>query len=191
MSSHHIIREDQEPALLIDDLDAVSESLFGQLLEWSPTVLAGDDALSSLQARGVKVDVWFTNHDNAPLPQDHTIIKPAGLAWMETALDYLKQHGQRAVNILSKKPEVHALMYRYAEVLNVVLLGNGQRIVVAKPGFSKWKPKGETIWLYGNVDRVALQGLTPVVETGVYTTLEDGFFSVVFDDAYGLVGERL
>ena len=37
MSSHHIVRDDQEPALIITNGASCSEEeLIGQLLEWSP-----------------------------------------------------------------------------------------------------------------------------------------------------------
>jgi len=188
MSSHHIIREDQEPALIVDELAAVSEAYFQQLLEWSPTLLTGDDALPLLQDSGVKVDVWFTRHGMAEPPQDSTIVKPAGPVWMEAALTYLISRGQQAVNILSNRTNMRKLIHQYADRMNVVLLGNGQRTVMARPGFSKWKPQGETLWLYGEV--VATHGLVHN-EANTYTTQQDGFFSVTFAEPFGLVGERL
>ncbi|WP_257658673.1 thiamine diphosphokinase [Parapedobacter lycopersici] len=191
MSSHHIIRENQEPALLIDDLNAVPLPYFEQLLEWSPTILTGDDALIQLQAHGIKVDVWFTRKKEAtPPPQDHLLIIPAGPAWMDTALDHLIARGHRAVNVLSETSSVLELMYRYADRIDIVLLGNEQRIVVAKPGLNKWKPAGETIWLYGESNGVVTEGL---IRRGAneYVTQQDGFFSVTFSGSYGLVGERL
>ena len=39
MSSHHIVRDDQEPALIIANGAACSSELVGQLLEWSPLVI--------------------------------------------------------------------------------------------------------------------------------------------------------
>lgn len=42
MSSHHIVREKQEPALLIMDLNGFNDEHLGQLLEWNPTVLVNE-----------------------------------------------------------------------------------------------------------------------------------------------------
>ena len=39
MSSHHIVKEKQEPALYIHQLGDFNEEFLGQLLEWSPTVI--------------------------------------------------------------------------------------------------------------------------------------------------------
>jgi thiamine pyrophosphokinase len=45
MSSHHIVRDDQEPALIIANGASCSEELMGQLLEWSPLVIVLDSAI--------------------------------------------------------------------------------------------------------------------------------------------------
>ena len=46
MSSHHIARDDQEPALIIANGEMCSQELLGQLLEWSPLVIVLDSAIS-------------------------------------------------------------------------------------------------------------------------------------------------
>ena len=45
MSSHHIVRDDQEPALIIANGEACSMNLLHQLLEWSPLVVVLDSAI--------------------------------------------------------------------------------------------------------------------------------------------------
>ena len=45
MSSHHIVRDDQEPALIIANGASCSDELMGQLLEWSPLVIVLDSAI--------------------------------------------------------------------------------------------------------------------------------------------------
>lgn len=191
MSSHHIIREDQEPALIVDDIDAVPAVYLGQLLEWSPMVLASDTSLQPLQESGIKVDVWFTHAEAADSPQDHVSVKPMGEAsFVETALNDLVERGQKAVTIISNDRSIRAILPKYANRINPVLLGNGQRIVVVKSGFSKWKPQGETVWLYGVMSNIVTQGL---IHNGdnEYLTQCDGLYSIAFTGPYGLVGERL
>lgn len=56
MSSHHIVRENQEPALWLYDIAATSGDIIGQLLEWSPAVYVGEDQLYDVLDRGIKVD---------------------------------------------------------------------------------------------------------------------------------------
>ena len=64
MSSHHIVREKQEPALIIANGEACSEDLLGQLLEWSPFVLVLDGAIDRVLNRGIKIDVLFGDFDH-------------------------------------------------------------------------------------------------------------------------------
>jgi thiamine pyrophosphokinase len=45
MSSHHIVRDDQEPALIIANGASCNPELLGQLLEWSPLVVVLDSAM--------------------------------------------------------------------------------------------------------------------------------------------------
>ncbi|MEB0250004.1 thiamine pyrophosphokinase, partial [Mucilaginibacter sp. 5B2] len=57
MSSHHIVREKQEPALLLLSLDNFSEELLGQLLEWSPTVIATPLIAEQMNSYEIKIDI--------------------------------------------------------------------------------------------------------------------------------------
>lgn len=190
MSSHHIIREDQEPALIIDDLTALPLAYINQLLEWNPSILANDSTLTSLQELGIKVDIWFTKDNSIDLSQDSVSIKRLGAGFLESALNHLLEQGQRAVNIVSTDQAVPQIMLHYAGRINPVLFGNGRRIAVVKSGFSKWKPAGEEVWLYDTEPPTNTAGLIQRNENE-YVTQADGFFSVVFAGPFGLVGERL
>jgi thiamine pyrophosphokinase len=66
MSSHHIVREDQEPALLIADAHAISFEIIQELLEWSPTVLVVEKALQEVLTWGIKIDVVIAPVGNIP-----------------------------------------------------------------------------------------------------------------------------
>jgi thiamine pyrophosphokinase len=63
MSSHHIVRDDQEPALIIANGAACSDELLGQLLEWSPLVVVLDSAMERVVELGIKVDVLLGDFD--------------------------------------------------------------------------------------------------------------------------------
>ena len=64
MSSHHIVREKQEPALLIANGEQCSMDLMNQLLEWSPTVIVLDGAIDSVIDKGIKVDILLGDFDS-------------------------------------------------------------------------------------------------------------------------------
>ena len=55
MSSHHFVREGQEPALLI--LDALAFDIAGPLLEWAPLVVVAQSAVDEVMLWNIKMDV--------------------------------------------------------------------------------------------------------------------------------------
>lgn len=187
MSSHHIVREDQEPALVIEDIQSIPPSLVGQLLEWSPTVIANKSSFTVAAGRGIKVDVLLTNEPIMSL-QDHVSVFPLSGSFLDAAIRYLIAQGYGAANILSDQADPVALL-QYADAINAALLGRGRRIFVARSGFSKWKAQGESICVYGNVPHTVV-GLKPQQE-GHYITEADGFYSIHFKEGRGVVGEQL
>jgi hypothetical protein len=71
MSSHHIVREKQEPALYIHDLGAFDEEYLGQILEWSPTLIVNGESYEKVISMGLKVDV-ILNAAEELIPQENT-----------------------------------------------------------------------------------------------------------------------
>ena len=69
MSSHHIIRDDQEPALIIANGAACNPELLGQLLEWSPLVIVLDSAIERVIDLGIKIDVLLGDFDRGFDPE--------------------------------------------------------------------------------------------------------------------------
>ncbi len=57
MSSHHIIKDNQEPAILI--ITKIREEIFDQLLEWSPKVFCDFEQLDWVIDKGFKIDAIF------------------------------------------------------------------------------------------------------------------------------------
>lgn len=64
MSHHAIVRDDQEPVLIFANGLSCSKELVGQLLEWSPKVIALDGAFDRLSDWGIKVDVILGDMDS-------------------------------------------------------------------------------------------------------------------------------
>ena len=71
MSSHHIVRDDQEPALIIPNGASSSQELLGQLFEWSPLVIVLDSAIDRVLELGIKVDVLLGDFDRGCKPEDY------------------------------------------------------------------------------------------------------------------------
>ena len=109
MSSHHIVRDDQEPALIIANGASCQPELLGQLLEWSPLVVVLDSAIERVMHLDIKIDVLLGDFDHDfdpevyktkqyPLEIVHT--PDQNKTDLEKALDYLIERKIPSVNIV-------------------------------------------------------------------------------------------
>lgn len=57
MSSHHFVKEQQEPAVFFLSAAELSFEAISPLLEWVPTVLVSQECLETVLSWGIKVDV--------------------------------------------------------------------------------------------------------------------------------------
>jgi thiamine pyrophosphokinase len=192
MSSHHIIRDKQEPALIIANGEECTMDLLEQLLEWSPTVVVLDGAIERVISLGIKVDVWLgdfdhaTNHshvlDNYPLKKIHT--PDQNKTDLEKAFDYLLAEGYPAVNVVwaTGKRMDHTLnnfhsLVRYGAQLKIVFFDDYSTSYLLPKHFEKWYPAGTPLSLipYGEAREVKSEGLVyelnhPVLVLGQQTS---------------------
>lgn len=166
MSSHHIIREDQEPALVIDSADATNFELIQQLLEWSPTVLVTQPALGQVLLWGIKIDVVIaveaTIEAVKALVQNQLPVKILSCtdesAALESALYFLTASKQKTVNIISDS--VLETFEKFS-ALELAVIQQGRRWILIRSGrFDKWLPQGSVIDTYPdkNVITIAQEG---------------------------------
>ncbi len=177
MSSHHIVRDDQEPALIIANGAACNNELLGQLLEWSPLVVVLDAAIARVTALNIKVDVLLGDFDNGFDP--HEFVReqqPVEIVFapnqektdLEKALDYLIERGIPAVNVIwaTGRRADHTLanltnLARYRDKIKIVILDDNSRVYLLPRSFSKWYPAGTIISLIpiGTVDGITSRNL--------------------------------
>lgn len=189
MSSHHIVREKQEPALLVLGLDTFPSELLGQLLEWSPTVIATWQTAELLNDYGIKIDWIITDGVNKPL-QSNIKQMPAGSDTpVEAALKYVVTHSYPAVNIVTDDFQLKDYLF-FADKINLVIFHGNQKIYAINSGFSKWKPAGELLEILTPPNELQYSGLEP---TGnhCFKTTHDGFFSLQFDQPFVFIAESL
>lgn len=177
MSSHHIVRDDQEPALIIANGTACSEELMGQLLEWSPLVIVLDAAMERVLELGIKVDVLLGDFDRGfdpdyyleqhyPLEIVHTPNQDK--TDLEKALDYLIKKGHKAVNVIwaTGKRADHTItnittIVAYRQQLKIVLLDDYSKIFLLPHAYTKWYPAKTTLSLIpiGKVTGISTKNL--------------------------------
>ncbi len=163
MSSHHIVRDEQEPALIIANGQSCSFELMGQLLEWSPVVMVLDGAIHRVLELGIKIDVVLGDFDKTEnweellanqQPVEVVYTPDQNKTDLEKGLDYLIAKGHKAVNILwaTGKRADHAInnlstLVKYKNQITIVMLDDHSRIFNLPTHFTKWYPANYNISL--------------------------------------------
>ncbi|MBS7788251.1 thiamine diphosphokinase [Flavobacterium sp. CYK-55] len=156
MSSHHIVRDDQEPALIIANGAECHPELLGQLLEWSPWVVVLDSAIERVLDYNIKVDVLLGDFDRDfdpnkylekqfPLEIIHT--PDQNKTDLEKAFDYLIEKGFPAANVVwaTGKRADHTItnlttIAAYREKLKIVIHDDHSKVYLLPRSFKKWYP---------------------------------------------------
>lgn len=156
MSSHHIVRDDQEPALIIANGASCSMELMGQLLEWSPLVIVLDSAIARVIELGIKVDVLLGDFDRGFDPEYYRSLQyPLEIVHtpdqnktdLEKAFDYLIERKFPAVNVIwaTGRRADHTItnitnIVRFSDKLKIVMLDDNSKIFQLPKKFEKWYP---------------------------------------------------
>ena len=196
MSSHHFVREGQEPALLI--LDALTFDIAGPLLEWAPMVVVAQPAVEDVILWNIKMDVVLAEDkdvqelssrlvDQAPL----TILSHASdESPLVNALYFLIRKKQNGVNIFSSNPdETILLAEKFADQLQISIMdGTLKWSGVTSGHFEKWMTAKTPIFLRKSREHqsIALFGLKEGGDH--YESLADGMIRLQ-SDALFWVGE--
>ena len=154
MSSHHIVRDDQEPALIIANGAACDPELLGQLLEWSPLVIVLDSAIERVIDLGIKVDVLLGDFDRGFDPESYKSAQyPLEIVYapdqnktdLEKAFDYLIDRKIPAANVVwaTGRRADHTItnltnIVRYRNLLKIVILDDHSKIFLLPTKFEKW-----------------------------------------------------
>ena len=177
MSSHHIVRDDQEPALIIANGAACNNELLGQLLEWSPLVIVLDSAIERVLELGIKVDVLLGDFDRdfdaekykeAQYPIEIIHTPDQNKTDLEKAYDYVIKRNIPAVNVIwatGKRPD-HTLnnfstLVNYSTKLKIVILDDYSKSYLLPNKFCKWFTKNSIVSLFplGSVNGITTSNL--------------------------------
>jgi len=156
MSSHHIVRENQEPALLIMDAQAISFEKIQELLEWMPTVIVHYTEVEKVLGWGIKVDVvivpvselenWRNKLiDQAPVklitfnPTDDPLA---------TAFYYMNATKASGVNVLLKQKSDLNNIEAFSQLDMEAFIANQRWCLIKCGHVEKWYPAGTVLYIY-------------------------------------------
>jgi len=166
MSSHHFVKEGQEPAVII--VEPVAHSSIAFLLEWAPQVVVLDNAMADVLDWGIKVDVAVTTLEN----RDATIHKlvdqmPVKVLTcndpeeaLATAFYYLLSVKQFNATLVAREPEQHlSVVESFSDRLEVTVMNERVRWLPVKNGhFAKWLPQGASLLTRQSPDLFTVEG---------------------------------
>lgn len=181
MSSHHIVRENQEPALLIANARAISFEKIQELLEWMPTVVVLDSEVDQVVAWGIKVDVVIAPFSDVSLWRDkladqspiRIISYNPGDDPLVTALYFLVASKATAVNCLLGRKEDLKRMEVSSTLDMEAFTDNILWSYLRKGHFEKWFPSGTVLYLLPE----EMKSEFPQFLSGSFRTTEDGMVS--------------
>lgn len=187
MSSHHIIREKQEPALYIHQFGAFNEEYLGQLLEWSPTLIVNDSVYEKAISMGLKVDAVVNASGNYAF-QENTRVIEVKTEELDAVLDFLIAENYQAVNVIDTKSNLRELG-SYISEINIVVFTETEKAYAIKSGFKVWKPKG-SVFKIEVISYFETSNLKQE-ENGDFVVINDGFVEFIFTTEYLFISEVL
>lgn len=217
MSSHHIVTEGQEPALIIANGQPCSSGLLDQLLEWSPFIVVLDGALTKVIEKGIKFDVVLGDFDNLDISEIAAMIPPdtqlvhtpdQEKTDLEKGIEFLIDRKFPSVNILwatGQRSDHYmnniGILARYHKQIEMVMLDDHSRIFAIDSGFKKHKTRGENFSLIplNEVKNLSTSNLEwnlqnadlrfPYATSSSNRVSSTGFVSVTFDSGFLLAME--
>lgn len=139
MSSHHIIRENQEPALVI--ISQIDMTLLRELCEWSPRIYVHSGLLNWIKETGIKVDVVFGEDSNDELVCEFMEFqKPLEFINVEGLVKLLPLITNDTIHLVSLAEENGILLNAKK---NIVRYSDSYKEYVASGFWKKWKNNGE------------------------------------------------
>jgi len=188
MSSHHIVREKQEPALYIHDLGRFDQEYLGQLLEWSPTLIVNAAGYDKAISLGLKVDIVVVGLNQEQSFQENTKTITANADELDAVLDFLIAEKYAAVNVIDSKSNLRELG-SYISEISIVIFTETEKAYAIKSGFKVWKPKG-TLFRIEVLSYFETSNLKQT-EDGSFVVINDGFVEFTFTNPYLFISEIL
>ena len=190
MSSHHVVRDTQEPALIIANGAACSNELLNQLLEWNPIVMVLDGALDRVIELGIKIDIVLGDFDRHLNPEEkvqhqqpveiiHT--PDQNKTDLEKGIELLASRGHAAINIIwaTGLRSDHTInnitnLVKYFGKVNLVMYDDYSKIYALPKMYEKWFVKGTIISL------IPIGEVSGIVSSGLKYNLNDESLQIGF-----------
>jgi hypothetical protein len=194
MSSHHVIRDEQEPPVFILDTTE-SIDLLKQLLGWSPTVWVIEAAAEWAMSLDIKIDGILTyepkKHEKINQQSGEYKLKRINQADLLPSLFHLLENKMyTGMNIFCNQSQRAIILDdigKEAINLPITLITDFETTIVSKKRkFRKWYPKGQMIGILQG-DLLENENLQQQKEN--YLVKKDGIVQINSEDSIIIIKE--
>jgi hypothetical protein len=146
MSSHHFVKEQQEPAVFILNTEGISFQTVSPVLEWVPTILVCQDCIEVVLSWGIKVDVILADTEfqqaNSYLLEEQYPVRFLTVSngnFLEEGLQYLLATQHKGVHVVGFEHSKIAELEGELELLDLTVVDEDWKYYPVKAGkFRKW-----------------------------------------------------
>jgi thiamine pyrophosphokinase len=180
MSSHHFVREFQEPAVFFHSFRSEDMEKIGPLLEWAPYIIAEEQCMVLLQEYSVKVDalITFSEATAGDYPMDPRIrtLHLEDKHHLKETLSGLLPSESVGLHIIDTRETLSPTFVRdWPAGFALLYHAHVRWMRIKSSGYRKWWPKGTKIQLLSELET------SPREVTEEYVVPEDGFWERAFD----------
>ncbi|MFB1004222.1 MAG: thiamine diphosphokinase [Bacteroidia bacterium] len=158
MSSHHFVKDGQEPALVIANGEMCAYEILTSLMEWCPYMVVCDGAYTRIKNLQITPDVVIGDFDSLEnvgreLHTQYIHLEDQETTDLEKAIDHLVEKGYTDINVIwaSGKRLDHtinnfATLAKYFEI-RIVLIDDYSRSFILPKNYNKRYEKGQALSL--------------------------------------------
>lgn len=189
MSSHHIIRDEQEPPVLVFKLFNNWNEL-SELLGWSPVLLIDPDLKELFELKQTKVDGYLANEKGNHIKGNNNLVyNPLNFAL--NLKDWIVSKNYTGIYIFCDDGFMKSLFQDIKEVkLSIPIIfftENGKHSLIPNSKFRKWFPKNYKIYIL-NDDIIKTKNLTK--EEKCFFLEKEGFINIEVEGDSILIKEQ-
>lgn len=150
MSSHHFVKDQQEPAVFILNTEGIRFEQVSPLLEWVPTILVTEEALDEVLSWGIKIDVILAS-ENFQQENIHLLEEQFPVKFVSSSPEKHLDNGIKHL-LTSNHFAAHLIGFSHLKVeelepklssFNLTLLDGDWKYYPVKSGkFKKWFVEG-------------------------------------------------
>lgn len=146
MSSHHFVKDQQEPAVFILNADEINFDQVSGMLEWMPTILVSEKALDQVLSWGIKIDVILASpafqKENLQLLEAQFPVKFLTVEdddFLNEGINYLLGSKHEAVHLVGISHQTAFELEDKLAKMNLTLVDGNWKYYPVKSGeFKKW-----------------------------------------------------